>query len=72
MGLATGSGPVLATLAIASGSMVVSHVNDSYFWVITQTSGLTITQGYRLITVASAIAGAAAIATVFALSLFLL
>jgi GntP family gluconate:H+ symporter len=72
MGLATGSGPVLATLAIASGSMVVSHVNDSYFWVITQTSGLTITQGCKLITVASAIAGLSAIATVFGLSLILL
>ncbi|HUG10942.1 MAG TPA: SLC13 family permease [Opitutaceae bacterium] len=72
MGLTTGSGPVLATLAIASGSMVVSHVNDSYFWVITQTSGLTITQGCKLITVASAIAGLTAIATVFALSLILL
>jgi len=72
MGLATGTGPVLATLAIASGSMVVSHVNDSYFWVITQTSGLSITQGVRLVTVASAICGAVAICTVIVLSFVLL
>lgn len=71
-GLAAGTGPVLATLAIASGSMVVSHVNDSYFWVITQTSGLSITQGVRLVTVASAICGAAAICTVVVLSFLLL
>lgn len=71
MGLATGAGPALVTLAIASGSMVVSHVNDSYFWVITQTSGLTITQGVRLITVASAITGATAITTVLIMSFFL-
>jgi GntP family gluconate:H+ symporter len=68
MGLATGHGPVLATLAIASGAMMVSHVNDSYFWVITQMSGLTVGQGYRLITVASGIAGLTAITGVMVLS----
>jgi GntP family gluconate:H+ symporter len=72
MGLGEGAGPALATLAIASGAMMVSHVNDSYFWVITQMSGLTVTQGYRLVTVASGIAGLAAISTVLLLSLFLL
>lgn len=72
MGLATGFGPALATLAIACGAMMVSHVNDSYFWVITQMSGLTVTQGYRLITMASALAGLTGIATVFALAFALL
>lgn len=71
MGLATGFGPTLATLAISCGAMMVSHVNDSYFWVITQMSGITVSQGYRLITVASAIAGITGIATVVVLSLFL-
>jgi gluconate:H+ symporter, GntP family len=71
MGLADGFGPALATLAIASGSMMVSHVNDSYFWVVTQMSGLSVAQGYRLVTVASAIAGLTGIAAVLALSLFL-
>ena len=71
MGLATGMGPALATLAIATGAMMVSHVNDSYFWVITQMSGLSVSQGYRLVTVASAIAGLTGMATVFVLSLFL-
>jgi gluconate:H+ symporter, GntP family len=72
MGLATGFGPALATLAISSGAMMVSHVNDSYFWVITQMSGLSVSQGYRLITVASAIAGLTGIVAVVALSLFLI
>lgn len=67
MGLATGLGPVLATLAVASGGMMVSHVNDSFFWVITQMSGMTVTQGYRLITVASGIAGLTAITGVLVL-----
>ena len=72
MGLAAGFGSVLATLAISSGAMMVSHVNDSYFWVVTQMSGMTVAQGYRLITVATAIAGLTGIATVFLLSLILL
>lgn len=64
MGLAAGFGPTLATLSISCGAMMVSHVNDSYFWVITQMSGMSVTQGYRLITVASAIAGLTGIVTV--------
>lgn len=71
MGLTTGFGPALTTLAIAAGGMVVSHVNDSYFWVITQMSGLSVAQGYRVVTVASAIAGATAILTVVLLRLAL-
>ena len=51
--------------------MVVSHVNDSFFWVITQMSGLTVSQGYRLITVASGLAGATALAVVLALGFIL-
>lgn len=72
MGLGSGFGPALTTMAIACGAMVFSHVNDAYFWVITQMSGMSIAQGYRLVTVASIIAGLTGIAAVFLLSLFLL
>lgn len=72
MGLGEGHGPALATLAVASGAMMVSHVNDSYFWVITQMSGLSVAQGYRLVTVGSAIAGLTGITMVLLLSLILL
>lgn len=57
MGLSDGLGPVLVAIAITTGSMFVSHVNDSYFWVVTQMSGLSVSQGYRLVTIPSAIAG---------------
>ena len=72
MGLSDGYGPALTTLAIASGSMMLSHVNDSYFWVITQLSSMSVAQGYRLITVASAIAGVTGIVTVVLLRFVLL
>ncbi|AOS45313.1 DsdX permease [Lacunisphaera limnophila] len=71
LGLSAGLGPVLATLAIAGGSMMVSHVNDSFFWVITQMSGLTVPQGYRVVTVASGIAGLTALAGVLVLHFIL-
>lgn len=71
MGLATGYGPALATLAVSCGAMMVSHANDSYFWVVTQMSGMTVSQGYRLITMATAVAGVTGIATVVVLTLIL-
>lgn len=72
MGLASGYGPALATLAIAAGSMMFSHVNDSFFWVVTQMSNMSVAQGYRLITVASAVAGLTAITIVVLFSFILL
>ena len=71
MGLATGLGPVLATLAVGAGAMTVSHANDSYFWVVSQFSGMNVAQAYKLQTVASGIAGVVGIITIWILSLFL-
>jgi gluconate:H+ symporter, GntP family len=67
LGLTSPTELALTTLAIGAGAMTVSHVNDSYFWVVTQLSGFSVTQGYRLITVASGLAGFTAIATVLLL-----
>ena len=71
-GLAAGVGPVLTTLAIGAGSMTVSHANDSYFWVVSQFSGMTVSQAYMLQTVGSAVAGTTGIVAVFLMSLFFL
>ncbi len=71
-GMAGGLGPVLVTLAIGAGAMTVSHANDSYFWVVSQFSGMDVSQAYRLQTVGSAVAGVTGITMVFLLSLFLL
>ncbi|MFD1065687.1 GntP family permease [Oceanobacillus locisalsi] len=37
----------LVVMAIGSGAMVFSHVNDSYFWVVKEFSGMTVTQAYK-------------------------
>jgi GntP family gluconate:H+ symporter len=72
LGLATTSGKVLTTLAIGAGSMVVSHANDSYFWVVTLYSNMDTVKGYKLQTGATLVEGLAAIAMVMLLSVFLI
>ena len=63
------AGLALTTLAIGAGSMTVSHANDSYFWVVSQFSGMSTPQAYRLQTVASAVAGVTGIVAIWLLSL---
>ena len=38
---ALGLSPELATLSACIGSLVFSHFNDSYFWVVNRTLGVT-------------------------------
>lgn len=47
----------LLVLAIGGGAMTVSHANDSYFWVVTQFSGLELKQAYRTFTLITAAQG---------------
>lgn len=62
----------LVVVAIGAGSMVVSHSNDSYFWVVTQFSGMDVKQGYKLQTPGTLLAGLAAATVVWIESLILL
>ena len=68
LGLDAPNARALAVIAIGAGAMVVSHANDSYFWVVTQFSGMTPRQGYRLQTLGTLVEGAAAAGMVFVLS----
>lgn len=47
----------LVVMAIGAGAMTVSHVNDSFFWVVTQYSGMEVTQAYKAQTVATLLQG---------------
>jgi GntP family gluconate:H+ symporter len=71
LGLASPMGAVLATMAVGCGSMIVSHANDSYFWVVSQFSGLSVSTAYRTQTMATLVQGLVGIATVWVLHLFL-
>ncbi|MEU5164187.1 GntP family permease [Streptomyces sp. NPDC020875] len=65
-------GQVMAVLAIGAGAMVVSHVNDSYFWVVSQFSGMDVKTAYRAQTAATLVQGLTALAFVLVLGAFLL
>lgn len=64
-----GISPVLTVLAIGAGSMVVSHANDSYFWVVSQFSNMDTNTAYKVFTSATAVEGVVAIITIALLSL---
>ena len=72
IGLDSLSGKVLAVMAIGAGAMTVSHANDSYFWVVTQFSGMDVKTGYKTHTAATLIQGSVSMLFVYLLSIFLI
>jgi GntP family gluconate:H+ symporter len=73
LGLTSPVGLALTVLAIGAGAMVVSHVNDSYFWVVTKLTGIEdVSIGYRTQTMATLVEGTAAMAVVLVLGAILL
>jgi GntP family gluconate:H+ symporter len=60
----------LLVLAIGAGAMIVSHANDSYFWVVSQFSGLSLKEAYKGMTVMTFLQGTSALAIVLLLYFF--
>lgn len=48
LGFVSPIGKALAVMSLCSGAMVMSHVNDSFFWVVTQLSGMNVKTGCKL------------------------
>ncbi len=63
-----GLDPAFTVAAITAGSMVVSHVNDPYFWIVSQYSGIGLKDSYKYFTTATLIAGTASFAVIWVLS----
>ncbi|MDO3385878.1 GntP family permease [Gilvimarinus sp. SDUM040013] len=55
----------LVVIAIGAGSAVVSHANDSFFWVVTQMSGMDVRTGYRTHTLGTLVMGTSSALVVF-------
>jgi len=72
LGLDSTTGRSLVVVALGAGGMIASHANDSYFWVVTQMSGLNVNQGYRLQTLGTLIVGLTASAAVIIMSVIVL
>jgi len=47
----------LVVMAVGAGAMTVSHVNDSFFWVVTEFSGMKVTDAYKAQTMATLLQG---------------
>lgn len=72
IGLGSEMGRVLTVMAIGAGAMTVSHANDSFFWVVTQFSRMSVKQAYKAQTMATLIQGVTSMLAVYVLSLVLL
>ncbi len=47
LGLESDTMKVMTVLATGAGAIAVSHANDSFFWAMTQLSGMNIKKGYQ-------------------------
>ncbi|MCU0536461.1 MAG: GntP family permease [Hydrococcus sp. Prado102] len=59
----------LCVIAIGAGAMVVSHANDSYFWVVSQFSRMNTKTAFQLQTLGTLVEGVAAAVVVWLISL---
>lgn len=72
MGLDSSLGRALSVLAIGAGSMVASHANDSFFWVVTQMSGMDVKTGYKLMTTGTTCMGVLACTVIWIIGVIVL
>jgi GntP family gluconate:H+ symporter len=62
----------LVVVALGAGALIASHANDSYFWVVTQMSNMSVRQGYKLQTLGTLTVGIITSLLVWLLSLIIL
>lgn len=72
MGFASPLGRVLVVMAIGAGSMVASHANDSYFWVVSQFSDMKANEAYRCQTGMTAVMGLTILVILYIISVFVI
>jgi GntP family gluconate:H+ symporter len=73
LGMDGASSPMYVTLcvmAIGGGAMTFSHANDSYFWVVSQFSGLKVGDAYRSYSIVSAVQGVSVLVVVIIIQFF--
>lgn len=69
MGFTTEIDKALVVVAIGAGALVVSHANDSAFWIVTQFSGIDVKTGYRVYTLGTFVVGVFAALCIYMASL---
>jgi GntP family gluconate:H+ symporter len=72
LGLGSANGHLLAVLSMGAGSMMLSHTNDAYFWVVSKFSDIGINTMLRVHTIASLLMGLTTMIVIYILSLVIL
>ena len=72
LGLDSETGRLLCVLSMGAGSMMISHANDAYFWVISKFSGLEMRSMLKVYSVATIWMGLVTLLVIYILSLLLL
>ena len=72
LGFDTDMAKALVVLSIGAGSLVVSHANDSFFWIFTQMTGMPVRTGFRVHTVGTLVLGISAALIIWIVSLIML
>ena len=67
LGLGDESGKALAALAVGTGAMTVSHVNDEFFWLVANSAGFKPLRGLARFSVGTLLQGAIAVAALLIL-----
>ena len=65
LGLDSDMGKVWTIMSLGVGSMTISHANDSYFWIVSQMSGLDVKTAYKTHTVGTLLQGFIGLGVVF-------
>ncbi|RFS27023.1 GntP family permease [Chitinophaga silvatica] len=65
------TGRIICVLAMGAGSMMISHTNDAYFWVISKFGELEIRETLKVYSTATIVMGLTALVFVYLLSLLL-
>lgn len=68
LGLVTGNGPLFCVMAMGAGSMMISHANDAYFWVIAKFSGLDMKTMLKVYSLATLLMGLTSLLAIYILS----
>ncbi len=72
LGLDSETGKLLAMISMGAGSMMVSHANDSYFWVISRFSGINSNTTLKVYSTATIVMGIVTFLCVWLASFFIL
>lgn len=72
LGLDSEAGKLLGMLAMGAGSMLVSHANDSYFWVVSKFAGVDSTVNLKVYSSSTIVMGVTIFACIWITSLVIL